>query len=49
MRTLWKYINIKTREIHFSWERWRDREGFWEFRLPPEPKKVARDPKEELE
>jgi len=38
MRILWKYINKKTRDVHFSWERWSkgDAYGFWEFRLPPE-------------
>ena len=37
MRILWKYINKKTRDVHFSWERWSrgDAYGFWEFRLPP--------------
>ena len=38
VRILWKYINKRTRDIHFSWERWDkgDAYGFWEFRLPPE-------------
>ena len=22
MRILWKYVNKRTRDIHFSWERW---------------------------
>jgi len=34
MRVLWKYINKKTRTIHFSWERWDYRDGYWEFRIP---------------
>lgn len=35
MRVLWKYINMKTRDVHFSWDRWRKKDGFWEFRIPP--------------
>jgi hypothetical protein len=38
MRVVWKYVNKKTRDIHFSWERWAkgDAYGFWEFRIPKE-------------
>jgi hypothetical protein len=49
MRVLWKYINRHTRDVHFSWERWSRREDFWEFRLPPEEKKVAQTPKQAVE
>lgn len=38
-RVLWKYINKRDRDIHFSWNRWseRDADEFWEFRIPPIP------------
>jgi hypothetical protein len=38
MRVLWKYIDKKSRDVYFSWERWVNRKMYWEFRLPPEEK-----------
>lgn len=33
---LWKYINKRTKEVHFSWKRWRPRDPeFIEILLAP--------------
>jgi hypothetical protein len=38
VRILWKYTHKRTREVHYSWERWRssDSREFYEKRFPPE-------------
>jgi hypothetical protein len=36
MRVLWKYVSYDRKEVHFSWERWENPRGYWEFRLPKE-------------